>query len=103
MEAIQPAHLSFLSIYNPALGQSDETLHEQVVYYYASKSSKTRPVSSASIEQQQREEKNERLRQIGLAQGMVEFARYASKSLSSIVCLEAETAFNKGLSPMGNR
>ena len=75
MEAIQPAHLSFLTIYNPALGNTDETLHEQVVYYWTSKSSKAQKSSGESAEEREHEEQNERLRQIGLAQGMVEFAK----------------------------
>ncbi|MCJ1475258.1 hypothetical protein MMC13_003920 [Lambiella insularis] len=77
-EAIVPAQLSFLTLYNPSLGQSDETLHDQVLYYYASKSSRTRQLRDSShgdALQRQHEERNERLRQIGLAQGMVEFAR----------------------------
>jgi hypothetical protein len=74
MEIVKPAQLAFLAIYNPSLGQSDETLHDQVVYYYSSKSRDGRKFGIKS-EDQEREEKNERLRQIGLAQGMIEFAK----------------------------
>ncbi|MCJ1448281.1 MAG: hypothetical protein MMC23_008796 [Stictis urceolatum] len=89
MEAIQPAHLSFLTIYNPALGNTDETLHEQVVYYWTSKSSKAQKSSGESAEEREHEEQNERLRQIGLAQGMVEFAKAFSDG-ESIDAIDAE-------------
>jgi hypothetical protein len=76
--SVIPAQLSFLTIYNPSLGQTDETLHEQIVFY-SSKSSrlrhsrKTRRDSGAG---NQREDENEKLRQVGLAQGMVSFAKW---------------------------
>ena len=77
-EAIVPAKLSFLTLYNPCLGPTDDTLHDQLVYYYSSKSSKRRGslkgLNEASASQEH-DEQNERLRQIGLAQGMVEFAK----------------------------
>ena len=85
--SIIPAQLGFLAIYNPSLGTSDDTLDDQIVYYASvttqsgprrrrhrpSKSDAAavaRPTDTLS-----REERNERLRQIGLAQGMVEFGR----------------------------
>ena len=74
---IIPACLSFLAIYNPSLSTSEETLHDQIVYYY-SKGDRVRTgrrSSSNNDAEQQKQEKNERLRQIGLAQGMVEFAK----------------------------
>lgn len=79
MEAVVPAHLSFFAIYNPSLSQNDETVQDQVLYYYSHKSVKTRKAQSTPNEvslQNDREEQNEKLRQIGLAQGMVEFAKY---------------------------
>ncbi|MCJ1389207.1 hypothetical protein MMC18_002062 [Xylographa bjoerkii] len=84
-DAILPAQLAFLAIYNPSLGQSDDTLHDQVLYYYSSKSSRSRRERKSSDEgsdQRQHEEENERLRQIGLAQGMVEFAKCDYPTLS---------------------
>jgi hypothetical protein len=77
--AVIPAQLGFLAIYNPSLGTTDETMEEQIVYY----SSVVSPSSSSSRKQRRssvtepgtNEDKNERLRQIGLAQGMVEFGR----------------------------
>jgi hypothetical protein len=66
-----------LAIYNPSLGTTDETLANQIVYY---SSSETRDRSRQQAPQKPnddalREENNEQLRQIGLAQGMVEFGR----------------------------
>jgi hypothetical protein len=76
---VVPAQLSFLAIYNPALGTSDETFKDQVVFYY-SKAAKVRSKtdgSDAQAEQDLREQENEKLRQVGLAQGLVGFARYS--------------------------
>lgn len=76
--AVVPAQLGFLAIFNPSLGASDDTIDEQIVYYasVSARSQKRRQRSrgkpTADISQ---EERNERLRQIGLAQGMVEFSR----------------------------
>ena len=78
-----PAQLSFLAIYNPALGLTDDTFPDQVVFYYsraaldarlAAKKS-ARDEDAASVGDALREAENEKLRQIGLAQGMVDFAK----------------------------
>jgi len=74
---VVPAQLSFLAIYSPALGTSDETFHQQIVFYH-SKAAKARSRlkdGDTRREQQLREEDNEKLRQVGLAQGMVGFAK----------------------------
>lgn len=74
---IIPAQLSFLAIYNPLLGASEETFHDQVVFY-SSKASRARKARKASDEGNgdgQLEDENEKLRQIGLAQGVVQFAK----------------------------
>ncbi|KAL8694747.1 MAG: hypothetical protein Q9218_000673 [Villophora microphyllina] len=73
---IVPAALAFLTIYNPTLSQNDETIEEQIVYYY-SKSESQQPHRKGGSSQHaaDRESKNEKLRHIGLAQGMVEFAK----------------------------
>ena len=82
-----PAHLSFLAIYNPSLGNTDETLRDQIVYYYSQDeevhnqssqgpSSRANGVGSKdSQERQADEQENEKLRQVGLAQGMVDFVK----------------------------
>ncbi|KAK1593330.1 uncharacterized protein LY79DRAFT_184378 [Colletotrichum navitas] len=75
---IVPAQLGFLAIFNPSLGHTDETLDDQIVYYASVSTqrqkrrhrSRTKPTENIS-----QEERNERLRQIGLAQGMVEFSK----------------------------
>lgn len=76
-----PAHLSLLAIYNPRLGTTDETLHDQIVFYH----SVPKDVRSPSRGDQRcnevgnqsgQENENEKLRQIGLAQGMVSFAKW---------------------------
>lgn len=74
---VVPAQLSFLAIYNPSLGDSDETFHKQIVFYYT-KAAKTRAKlrnGNALADRDLREEESEKLRQVGLAQGMVGFAR----------------------------
>lgn len=76
---IVPAQLGFLALFNPSLGQTDETIEDQIVYYASvstqtssrrRRRARTRPTDGIS-----QEERNERLRQIGLAQGMVNFGR----------------------------
>lgn len=72
-----PARLSFLGIYNPTLGPTDETFPDQLVFWYsrvadeAGKAARRDGMGGDA----RREEENEKLRQIGLAQGIVDFAR----------------------------
>lgn len=83
--AIVPAQVGFLAIFNPSLGHSDETLDDQIVYYSSVESGshkrrrstvKSRRGSVARpTENLSQAERNERLRQIGLAQGMVNFGK----------------------------
>ncbi|KAK0670555.1 hypothetical protein QBC41DRAFT_354948 [Cercophora samala] len=97
--SIIPAQLGFLAIYNPSLsssrsggGDDENSVNDQIVYYaslneqHASSqdgSSKRRRRRHRSLaatkgdggEQISKEIRNERLRQVGLAQGMVEFSR----------------------------
>ncbi|KUI74328.1 hypothetical protein VM1G_09935 [Cytospora mali] len=76
--AIIPAQVGFLAIFNPSLGNTDETLDDQIVYYSSldeqslkhRRYRRTKPTENVS-----HAERNERLRQIGLAQGMVNFAK----------------------------
>lgn len=79
---VVPACLSFLAIYNPSLGKSEDSLDEQIVYYYSKPvGQRTEAVANGSArEEPDGQEQNKRLRQIGLAQGMVEFAKYISRS-----------------------
>jgi hypothetical protein len=91
---VTPAHLGFLAIYNPSLGTTDETLENQIVYYSSPESrgdrSRQKGLSDAkAIQDVIREQNNERLRQIGLAQGMVEFGRSFSDG-QSVDTIETE-------------
>lgn len=71
-----PAQLSFLAIYNPLLGTTDETFEDQIVFWYSKTAKARRKVGQdAELRRQLQEEENEKLRQIGLAQGMVDFAK----------------------------
>lgn len=78
-QKIVPAQVGFLAIYNPSLGTTDETLDDQIVYYSSpetrTKRRRRRRTSTGDPSQSSQEERNERLRKIGLAQGMVEFGR----------------------------
>jgi len=76
---VVPAQLGFLAIYNPSLGTTDETLENQIVYYSSTetrnRSSERKRLDPKATDDETREQNNEQLRQIGLAQGMVEFGR----------------------------
>ncbi|KAK4179330.1 hypothetical protein QBC36DRAFT_363450 [Triangularia setosa] len=93
--SIIPAQLGFLAIYNPSLssrsggGDDENSVNDQIVYYASpneqhvsshdgggsSKRRRQRRHRSFTTEQISKEIRNERLRQVGLAQGMVEFSR----------------------------
>lgn len=81
---VVPAQLAYLTIYNPAFGDTDETAYEQIFYYYSRKDNERQEKARSSQgntggyedgETAQEDEKNARLRQVGLARGMVEFAK----------------------------
>ncbi|KAL1960197.1 hypothetical protein VTO42DRAFT_8740 [Malbranchea cinnamomea] len=79
--AAVPAQLSLLAIYNPSLGATDETLLNQIVFYYPKskdkdgrRSRRSEPTSDTDNQENQAKE-HEKLRQIGLAQGLVSFAK----------------------------
>jgi hypothetical protein len=80
-DSVIPAQLSYLAIYNPTLGPTDETIADQIVFY-TSRTSYARRFDGSTAEGEANkcleDEGNDRLRQIGLAQGIVNFARYAS-------------------------
>lgn len=69
-----PAQLSFFSIYSPPLGPTDETFGDQIVFHY-SRTAKEGKAQGRAKTDEEKEVENEKLRQIGLAQGMVGFAR----------------------------
>lgn len=78
-QKVVPAQVSFIAIYNPSLGTTDDTIDNQIVYYSSIESRSRRRHrsrnASKSTEGVSKDERNEQLRQIGLAQGMVEFGR----------------------------
>ncbi|CAI7614690.1 unnamed protein product [Penicillium glandicola] len=101
-DSVVPAQLSYLAIYNPTLGPTDETIADQIVFY-TSKSSHARRIDGSTAEGEGNkcleDEENERLRQIGLAQGIVNFAsnfsagktlEYVETDKSRVVLLELE-------------
>lgn len=76
--SVVPAQLATLSIYNPSLGATDETVREQILYYYARAQRERNEVNrnhGSNNSDESEEEENQKLRQIGLAQGMVDFAK----------------------------
>ncbi|KAK2590628.1 hypothetical protein QQS21_011694 [Conoideocrella luteorostrata] len=77
--AVVPAQLGFLAIFNPCLGNTDENIDDQIVYYASdttqSVGKKRRRARGRPTEAISQEERNERLRQIGLAQGMINFSK----------------------------
>ncbi|QPC77657.1 hypothetical protein HYE68_008409 [Fusarium pseudograminearum] len=82
---VVPAQLGFLAIFNPTLGNTDETIEDQIVYYASvttqASQNKRRRTRGQLTQNISPEERNERLRQIGLAQGMASFSRgFASGS-----------------------
>ncbi|CAN8105863.1 unnamed protein product [Discula destructiva] len=97
--AIVPAQVGFLAIFNPSLSHSDETLDDQIVYYSSvdSGSHKRRRATASArhdptatpTKNLSQAERNERLRQIGLAQGMVSFGKNFSGD-QSVDTIETE-------------
>ncbi|KAF4544679.1 Vacuolar fusion protein [Lasiodiplodia theobromae] len=63
---VVPAQLAFLAIFSPALAANDDAFRDQLVFYHSNKTTRRHDDEG---------DENERLRQIGLAQGMVDFAR----------------------------
>lgn len=97
-QRVIPACLSSLAIFNPTLGPRDEVTGDQILYYYSAKheenSERRRadkvkhrtgqdqdavklrdPVEEGQVQDQEDTEQNQRLRQVGLAQGMVDFVK----------------------------
>jgi hypothetical protein len=83
---VVPAHLSFLAIYNPSLGKTDDSLPDQIVFYSSvetrtrNRARPSRRNEAANRQEADREEENEQLRQVGLAQGMVDFAKWVGQT-----------------------
>ncbi|KAJ5130100.1 uncharacterized protein N7515_006139 [Penicillium bovifimosum] len=101
-DCVIPAQLSYLAIYNPTLGATDETVADQIVFH-TSRSSHARLTNESAAEdganKSLEDEENEKLRQIGLAQGMVNFAsnfsagktlEYVETQKARVILLELE-------------
>jgi len=101
--SVIPAQLSFLAIYNPTLGPTDETFADQLVFWYSRKASEARRAdkdgngkkkagadAATRRKAADREEENERLRQIGLAQGMIGFAKTFSDGERPVDSIETD-------------
>ncbi|KAI9657518.1 MAG: hypothetical protein M1831_004134 [Alyxoria varia] len=75
--SITPAHLDYLAIYSPELALPTGNEEDQVVFYYSHHGSQKRRQTRRALEtgQVQQDEKQEKMRHVGLAQGMVTFAR----------------------------
>ena len=90
--SVVPAQLSFLTIYNPAFGDTDETAYEQIFYFHSRQHDETehqplasptrfdgaaesKPDGSQDRVRTREEQQNDQLRRVGLARGMVEFAK----------------------------
>lgn len=88
---VVPACLSFLAIYNPTLSDSDETVNQQIVYYYTKVQHLRgeRKVPGSTEANDSHDELNEKLRQVGLAQGMVQFAQDFSRG-EAVDAIETE-------------
>lgn len=83
--SITPAHLDYLSIFSPDLAED-----EQLVFHYSKpprrRRSEKEPKDTQdkdAAEARAQQEQHRRMRQIGLAQGMVGFARYGRARLWS--------------------
>lgn len=96
--SVVPAQLAFLAIYNPTLGPTDETFADQLVFWYSRKATEARRAAKttndaagdARRKAADREEENERLRQIGLAQGMIGFAKTFSDGERPVDSIETD-------------
>lgn len=80
-DSVIPAQVSYLAIYNPALGPTDETIADQIVYYTSQATHEREIAGNTQDGHDSKDLENERLRQIGLAQGLVNFARYANPKI----------------------
>ncbi|KAK8218631.1 hypothetical protein IWZ01DRAFT_428684 [Phyllosticta capitalensis] len=80
---VVPAQLAFLAIYCPSLASSDDTFRDQLLFYFSKPAKSQRDANGgAGADEAARNDEHTRLRQIGLAQGMVDFARSFSNGES---------------------
>ncbi|EFY91410.1 hypothetical protein MAC_02573 [Metarhizium acridum CQMa 102] len=99
-----PAQLGFLAIFNPSLGSTDDTIDDQIVYYASDTTQgsgkRRRRTRGRPTEDISQEERHERLRQIGLAQGMINFSRgFADEASLDTVDTEKSRVITHELEP----
>lgn len=79
-DTILPAAVDYLAICNPKLSTSDHDLDKQILYFYQggqAAASKSKPSTAPeNVADAKEKELNEQLRRTGLAQGMIQFARF---------------------------
>lgn len=74
---IVPAQLAHLAIYNPTLGPTDETFNQQLVFYFSRQAAQAKAAHKKDGGQRSEPNNDEALREIGLAQGLINFAQSA--------------------------
>ncbi|MCJ1313337.1 hypothetical protein MMC25_007014 [Agyrium rufum] len=91
VEDVVPAQLSFLTIYNPSFSTNDEDVKDQILFYYSARPRDNPKKSSSGSKEGEvdNDALNERLRQVGLAQGMVNFASAFSEG-ETLDAIESE-------------
>src|ERR1700737_731790 len=67
--------LSSFYIYNPSLGQSDASAYEQLIFHFSAPAPNVVAPPSPTSSSPQSRELDKQLRAIGLAQGIIQFAR----------------------------
>lgn len=98
---LAPASLNFLTIYCPNLGPTERTEQDQIVFYHTGEppTRKKGKVVASQEDETIHRDLDEQLRQIGLAQGIVNFARYANEINTMLPKLYAKIRFLVELSP----
>ena len=75
--SIVPARIAYLAIYNPTWATSDDQVEDQLAYYYShldDTRNRTNPATTRKGDQDSTIDVNEKFRQIGLAQGILQFS-----------------------------
>lgn len=81
---VVPARLRLFAIYNPSLGIREEDFERQIVYSYSQVPARhARKTNADGHHQHDENNRNELLRQVGLAQGMVNFANTFSNGVAA--------------------
>ena len=75
--SIVPARIAYLAIYNPTWGTSDDQVEDQLAYYYSHHDdarNRKNPAPTRPRDHDSTVDVNEKFRQIGLAQGILQFS-----------------------------